>query len=149
MIQQRDMKAALRWHKISAWVLILMGAVHLAGTIYSFVTPPDTPEEVQVRKAMQAFVVPDPVFGPRSMMRLFDGFSLTFGAMAILWGALCLAAVRGGGSLEFVRRMMRLNTLMCAVLMALCIGFFITPPATFVAVALICAIGAQVKLPGN
>jgi hypothetical protein len=143
------MKAALRFHKIAAWILILMGIVHCAGFTYGEMAGPDSPQEAELLKAMRAFEIPDPLYGPRAFVQIYRGFSLNFSFMSILWGVVCLAAVRGGGSLEFLRRMMRLNTLLCAGLLVLCAVFFITPPTTFALVALIFAILAQWKLPGN
>lgn len=143
------MKAALRFHKIAAWVWILMGMAHLAGHIFSELNPPGSSQEAELMKTMQGFPIPDPLFGTRSMLQIYHGLSLTFSAMSILWGLACLAAVKGGGSLEFLRRMMWLNTAACAALLALCLVYFILPPTTFVAAALVCALLAQRRLPGN
>jgi len=142
------MKSSLRFHKASAWVLIIMGLVHIAAHIATVVLPPSTPAEASLFQTMKSFPLPD-LLPDRNMWKIYQGLSLVFSATSILWGLSNLSAVRGGGSLEFLRRQTNLNLTFCAILFVIGLIYFITPPNAFLLIALILAIPARIKLPGN
>lgn len=79
--------------QIGCWTAFVTAALHLAGHVAGM--QPVTPDEVRVIAAASEAVLALPG-ATRSILDLFDGFSLTFTLFLAFWGGLGLMILRRG-----------------------------------------------------
>ena len=128
--------------------MMLLGAAHLAGHyqgMKSFENPAPG-KETQLVEAMNGYIAGEGSGAP-SVTSLYMGFSLFFSLTSMLIGALVLAAARElAGNTAALRRISILLVLSLAGLLAVSAVYFIPPPTIFLAVALMAAAAASIRL---
>jgi hypothetical protein len=139
---------AVKALRASAWTLFLMGVAHLIGHLVGLkdlTSPPDEKTRSLVA-AMNGYILPDYQVS-RSMMSIYQGFSLMLSATSLMIGSLVIVASSIlKDNPQALRRFARIHLGGLFVLSVISVNYLITPPTTFLLVAFGLAAFATARL---
>ena len=139
-----DEKWGRRLFTAGAVVLLLLGAVH---SLSLFEKPiPANETEKQLLDLMTNYHF-NLMGSLRSMNDLLRGFSISFMAGVIAFGAIDLALRREAAGV--LKRAALVNTIWLAVMTGVSLRYFFAAPTAFLAVALVIFAAAWIRIPGE
>ena len=115
----------MKWFRIGAWFQIITGLIHLAG---HFVPPElDTDEKNELLRLMNEVMFQLDPWYSRSLMNLFDAFSLFLTIMLLTLGLVNLT-ISKHSSAEMIRRLSLINLGGMALMLSLSIVYAFSVP---------------------
>ncbi|WP_426449517.1 LIC_13387 family protein [Paenibacillus sp. S-38] len=138
---------AQRWYTLASWLVILLGLLHnavfVSGSMLNVVRRQSSP----VYQSMKEYKID--LIGTHSLLKFYDGFSLTMGCLLILLGTLNLLVSRSL-PLPALRAAALFNAVACLLLTALSLVYFHLLATSFFVLALagyaLCYVRSQ-RLP--
>lgn len=128
-------KLSLVAFRVGAWTSIVTALAHLAG----HVAGPQAPRnetEAKLTELMTGYGFTLPGAPHRTMMELFDGFSLTFTVFLALTGILALAIARSRGAVPELFRFTAVALAGCyGILLGISVKYFFLAPTVCLAIA--------------
>jgi hypothetical protein len=130
---------AMKLFTAGAWVLILLGLVHLAGHVALQGATGENEVERQLLSLMRDTRTDFGAGFVRSMRDLMSGFSLTFSVLPIGIGVIDLIVGRRGAAVPgLVRAIAIVNAVVFGVMTGVGFAYWFLAPILFLAVASLC-----------
>jgi hypothetical protein len=127
-------------HRAGSYLMMFLGAQHLAGHLAEKATPPATPAAAQLEVLLREVHV-TALGVSRSMEDVIDGHSLAFALFAFLVGVLALLVDKYGS-----RELVTATRVVCAGLLGVLTGVglrsWVPPPVMLSAVSALCFVAA-------
>lgn len=137
-----------RFFAAGAWVLILMGLVHLAGHVAMQGATGENEAERQLLKLMHESKTDFGLGFVRSMGDLMSGFSLTFSILPIGIGLMDLLVQRRGSAVPGLMRSLAIvNAATFGVMSVVGFVYWFIAPISFLVLAFLCFGAATVTTP--
>lgn len=128
-----------RFFLTGSWILILLGAAHLAGHVAGAQAGPSSETERQLLAVMRSTVVPGV---NRTMLDLNTGFSLAFAFLPAALGSVNLTIAKGlPASSGLWRRLAIANAIWLSAMTIVSLRYWFMAPTSFLVAALIAFLG--------
>ncbi|MGF7031166.1 hypothetical protein J2T17_002072 [Paenibacillus mucilaginosus] len=112
---------ARRWYTLASWLVVLLGLLHNGAFVSGFLLDAVRRQSSPVFQSMQEYKIN--LFGTHSLLKFYEGFSLTMGCLLILLGVLNLIVSRSL-PLPALRSAALFNAVACLLLTGLSLVYF-------------------------
>ena len=133
---------------VGSWALVITGLIHLAAHFAGRGQPHANPQEAQLIELASTHRF-DMMGVPRTLMQVFDGFSLSLTILLIAAGVQNLIAVRSGLSRQGIRRLSWVGVLTGAALLALSVAKFPPPPVVLFSIVTLAFLWSALRAPSD
>ena len=133
---------------VGSWAMVVTGLIHLAAHFAGRGGPHANPQEAQLIELATTYRFT--MMGvQRTLMQVFDGFSLSLTVLLLAAGLQNLIALRSGLSLRGVRRLSWIGVLAGAALLALSVTSFPPPPIVLFSFVTAAFLSSALRTPAD